>query len=344
MKLKKFEPLWESWYIKELIGEGGFGRVYKIEREEFSNTYSADLKHIRVPNNQSEVKSIMADGMSYESAERYFQMFVEDLIKEFVIMSKLKGHSHIVSYEDHKVVKDDNKIQWDIFIRMELLTSLIDYISENTITKRDVIKLGIDICKALETCQKFNIIHRDIKPENIFVSPTGEFKLGDFGIARQVEKTVSGLSKKGTYSYIAPEIYKGEAYGSTVDIYSLGMVMYRLLNNNRLPFMPPYPKPISPLDKEKALVMRMSGEPFSLPVNANGRLSEIILKACAYKPKDRYENPKLMRKALEAIMYSDEEASIIYLDGDKADIKSIKYLSTDTPVKKLKHQIKPEQC
>ena len=52
----------------------------------------------------------------------------------------------------------------------------------------------------------------------------GEFKLGDFGIARELERTMSGLSKKGTYSYMAPEMYKGEAYDSRVDIYSLGIV------------------------------------------------------------------------------------------------------------------------
>ena len=208
--LKQFEPLWGSWYAVESIGEGSFGKVYKVERKEYHNTYVAALKHIKVPQSQSEVKSIMADGMTAESVEKYFEGFVEDIVNEFVLMSKLKGNSHIVSYEDHKVVKAKDKIEWDIFIRMELLTSLIDYIQQNSLTKRNVIKLGIDMCKALELCQKHNIIHRDIKPENIFVSENGDFKLGDFGIARQVEKTVAGLSKKGTFTYIAPEVYKGE--------------------------------------------------------------------------------------------------------------------------------------
>ena len=239
--IKSFEPFWDTWYIKDIIGEGGFGKVYRIEREEFGNVYVSALKHIRIPSSQSEVKSVISDGMDKESAERYFESLTEEIVKEIVLMSKLKGNSNIVSYEDHKVVKSKDKIEWNIFIRMELLKGLVDYIGENIITKRDVIKLGIDICRALEMCQKFNIIHRDIKPENIFVSEMGQFKLGDFGIARQIEKTEFGLSKKGTFTYIAPEVYKGEAYGSTVDIYSLGIVMYRLLNNNRVPFMPPYP-------------------------------------------------------------------------------------------------------
>lgn len=326
--LRRFEPLWDSWYIKETIGEGGYGKVFRIERKEFDNTYVAALKHIRVPKTQSEVKSVMADSMSLESAEKYFEGCVGDIVKEIVLMSKLKGNSHIVSYEDHKVVKTEGKIEWDLFIRMELLTSLIDYIAKNNITKRDIIQLGIDICKALETCQKYNIIHRDIKPENIFVSETGQFKLGDFGIARQVEKTVAGLSKKGTFTYIAPEAYKGEPYGSSVDIYSLGIVMYRLLNNNRVPFMPPYPMEISHLDKETALAKRMSGLPIPPPCNSTGRLTEIVLKACSYAPKDRYHSPGVMRADLEAILYDSAEAKVIYPDGDVADINSIKYISS----------------
>ena len=88
--------------------------------------------------------------------------------------------------------------------------------------------MGVDICKALELYQKYNIIHRDIKPENIFVSDNGDFKLGDFGIARTIEKTMSDLSKKGTYNYMAPEVYQGGEYGFSVDLYSLGIVLYRI--------------------------------------------------------------------------------------------------------------------
>lgn len=326
--IRKFEPLWGKWYVTDVIGEGAFGRVYKIERKEFDNTYEAALKHIRIPQSQAEVKSVLADGMSKESAERYFYTVVKSIISEFVLMSKLKGNSNIVSYEDHDVVKDKNEIGWDIFIRMELLTGLIDYIQENDISKRQIIKLGIDICRALEICQKHNIIHRDIKPENIFVSENGDFKLGDFGIARQVEKTAAGLSKKGTFTYIAPEVYKGEAYGSTVDIYSLGIVMYRLLNNNRVPFMPPYPQPITYSDRESALVKRISGMPIEKPINANGRLAEIVLKACSYNPRERYESPRLMREELESILYTEMEAGVIYPQGDKAEIHSVNYLNT----------------
>ena len=242
--------VFQGWEIEKYIGGGAFGKVYRIVREDFGHTYEAAMKVIEIPQNPTEVIALRNDGMTEENVTEYFYGMVEEIVEEFVLMSKLKGNSNIVSYEDHAVIKKKDSFGWVIYIRMELLTPLFSYIKENNLTIKDVIQLGIDMCHALEVCQKFNIIHRDIKPENIFVSKTGDFKLGDFGIARELEKTSSELSKKGTKSYMAPEVFKGFSYNSNVDVYSLGIVLYRFLNNNRLPFMPPVPKPIRYSDKE----------------------------------------------------------------------------------------------
>ena len=160
----------------------------------------------------------------------------------------------------------------------------------------------MDICNALSLCQTRNIIHRDIKPHNIFVSRDGHFKLGDFGIARTVEKTTGGLSKKGTYTYMAPEVYREEAYRPSVDIYSLGVVLYRLLNDNRAPFLPPYPANITHADREAALSRRISGEPLPVPRNADPQLANVVLRACAFNPNQRYWSPSQMRSDLEALL------------------------------------------
>ena len=304
---KKYEPIFGEWSIVREIGEGSFGKVFEIERRDFGYTYKAALKAITIPQSQSEVKSVLADGMDEQSATSYFRGFVEEMVAEFVLMSKLKGHSNIVSYEDHRVVEHTEGIGWDILIRMELLTPLLDHVSKNPLSRSDVIKLGIDICKALEVCRKNNIIHRDIKPENIFYSDIGDFKLGDFGIAKTVEKTTGGLSKKGTYTYMAPEVYKGEAYGASVDIYSLGIVLYRFMNNNRTPFLPPYPTPIKYADRESAMARRIKGEALPAPANADEALSRIILKACAYKPEERYRSAADMRRDLEALLGDVEQ-------------------------------------
>ena len=195
---KQYEPIFGSWRIVRKLGEGSFGKVYEIEREDFGTTYKAALKAITVPASETELRDVMADGMDEEGARAYYYSFVQELVREFALMSKLKGNSNVVSYENHQVIEHKDGIGWDILIQMELLTPLNEYIRTTSVTRQDIIKLGIDMCKALELCQKFNIIHRDVKPENIFVSESGDFKLGDFGIARTVEKTSSGLSKKGT--------------------------------------------------------------------------------------------------------------------------------------------------
>jgi hypothetical protein len=246
--------------------------------------------------------------MDDASARSYYQALVSDIIQEIRLMSEFRGNSNIVSFEDHRVIERKNEIGWDILIRMELLTGLNEFVMEKPLSPEDVIKLGIHICRALEICAVTNTIHRDIKPDNIFVSRFGEYKLGDFGIARQIERTMSGLSKKGTYTYMAPEVFTGQEYGANVDTYSLGIVMYRFLNQNRTPFLPAFPEPITPRDRDTALQRRMRGEaPPPLPGVAPA-LSVIVLKACAYDRKGRFGTPTEMRKALEALPDIESDA------------------------------------
>ena len=317
----------DGWNITRLLGEGSYGKVFEIERSEFGQTYRAALKVITVPQSSAEVRSVISEGMSVSQAEAYFHGIVEELMHEFSIMFKLKGTANIVSCEDLRVLEHPDGIGWDILIRMELLHPLLPYVYEHPMARRDIIRLGIDICKALELCQRYNIIHRDIKPENIFISDNGDYKLGDFGIARTIERTTSGLSKKGTYSYMAPEVYAGKEYGFSVDTYSLGLVLYRMLNKNRGPFLPQPPEAITFSSREQALARRMSGEPLPRPFYGEGRLGEIVLKACAFDPKERYSSPQQLRQELEAILYTQTDAAVIYPDGDELTMDRESYAS-----------------
>jgi len=319
--------VFQSWSIQRLIGEGSFGKVFEIRREDFGEVYTAALKVISVPQNKNELQSAYDEGMTGSQAEEYFYSMVQDIVREFAIMARLKGTGNVVSYEDHAVIRHQEGLGWDILIRMELLSPLLAYAKAHPFTRRDVIRLGIDICKALELCQKYNVIHRDIKPENIFVSENGDFKLGDFGIARTIERASSGLSKKGTYNYMAPEVYRGEEYGFSVDLYSLGIVLYRFLNRNRLPFLPPPPKEISFRSRETALARRMAGETPEVPFYAQGRIGEIVQKACAFDPKERYSSPAQMRQELESILYDQQDADLIYPEGDDVSIPDNLYVS-----------------
>ena len=321
---KRYEPFFGEWRIKRFIGAGSYGRVFEIERrDEFDTVYTGALKAVTIPSSQGELDEILADGMDMNGASTYFRDYVKELNREIALMSKLKGHSNIVSYEDHKMFPHEDGVGWDILIRMELLTPITSYLKQNhTFTRREVIQLGMDLCKALEICQRYNIIHRDIKPANIFISETEDFKLGDFGVARIASASTGASTRAGTVNYMAPEVFRGEKYTSNVDIYSLGLVMYQLLNANRMPLYPPYPQPITPSSRERAQAQRLSGAALPPPANAEGRLAEIVLKACAPDPAQRYDSPTVMRQALEAIRYTEGEAKMIYPEGDTVPVPS----------------------
>lgn len=309
--------VWPNWNIVRTIGEGSFGKVFEICRNEYGIEEHSALKVVSIPQSDSEMQALLNDGMREAEIREYFKGTVDDFVKEIQLMIQLRGNSNIVGYQDFAVVEKTDTIGFDILIRMELLTGLPNYLRNNRFRVCDVIQLGVDICSALEVCRGLNIVHRDIKPDNIFVSDNGYFKLGDFGVARTIEKTMAGLSRKGTYSYMAPEIYNGDEYGFESDIYSLGIVLYKLLNNNRDPFLPDYPQSVKYSDKTDAMVKRISGMEMPKPANADENLKNIIFKACAFKPSERYKTPSEFKKALEevAVRYSDLQNEVFSENG-----------------------------
>lgn len=300
---KKYEPIDSKWYLKKELGSGAYGSVFEVERKDEYGSMNAAMKIISIPASESELESFRKENYTLTDSEvaDYYHSFVDEFYKECQMMSQLKGYTNIVSYEDHDIKPKKGTIGWDIFIRMELLTPLNEHFSKKKYTKNEVIKLGIDICRALEVCQEKSIIHRDIKAGNIFVSQTGDFKLGDFGVARSFEGVADFLSKKGTYIYMAPEVCKGEKYGFNADIYSLGIVLYKIMNEN----MEPFRTERTYTNGEEALKKRLSGEKFPMPKNADAAFSKIIFKACAYDPKDRYQNATEMREDLEELLGSN---------------------------------------
>lgn len=309
--------VWSEWNEDCVLGEGSFGKVYRAKRMEYGGrTFYSAIKVISVPKNQQEIKTARSQGMNDEAIYNYFRGLVDNLLNEITLMDNLKGAKNVVGIEDYKIIERDGEIGWDIFIRMELLTPFDSFISNPEFSQLDVIRLGVDICTALEVCEQNYIVHRDIKPDNIFISRFGEYKLGDFGIARKLEATQANLSRKGTLNYMAPEVYKSEAYGSNVDIYSLGLVLYTLLNNNRIAFLPPYPQQITYSDNEEALSKRLSGVPLTPPCNASASLGATIVKACAYNPQDRFQTAAEFKNALIA------EWNVLIQSGENREIQS----------------------
>ena len=296
--LKKIWPEWELQF--PALGKGSFGEVFKAVRRDLV-TSEAAIKIISIPNNSAEHDTLCQEGLTMSQAKTYLEGMVNEFIEEVQILETLKGTPNIVNIEDYRVVEKPDEIGWYIFIRMELLTPFSTYARENPMSEADVIRLGSDICQALELRSRLNIIHRDVKPENIFVNRYGQFKLGDFGIARRLENATGGLSQRGTRSYIAPEITKTSDYDQRVDTYSLGLVMYRQLNNECLPFWDETTK-LHHAQRNAATDRRIHGDIIPPPANGSQAMKDLVLKACAYCPDQRFQTPKEMRKALSQVL------------------------------------------
>lgn len=297
------QPTYGNWKIVREIGRGSFGVVYEIVREEYGYTYHAALKVITIPQERSEVDQIRSQGLSEADVTEYYKGIVEDCVREIAMMSQMQGHTNIVNYQNHEVQPHTDGFGWDILIQMELLTPLYRYLNTHTMTRQDVVTLGVSMCKALEACQKCEVGHPDIKPSNLFVSDQREFKLDALNAADLCAQP----GGRGTNPHWAPERYQGKAADGRSDLYSLGLVLYHLLNHNRGPFLPPYPKHIRYEDQERAMIRRMRGDRLPPPGEERGKLAEIVLKACSYDPKDRYASPEEMREELEALLKDEEE-------------------------------------
>ena len=295
--LEVIQKVWLDWKVTEKIGEGSFGQVFKAEKESYGIKQESAIKVVRIPGDEAELEKVKSSfGLDDEELRDYFYPQLDKLKKEIELMMKLDD-INIVKIHDFEIKESiDSQIGWYILIRMELLDCLEKYVKNNDITVADVVSIGEDILSCLETCEENNIIHRDIKPANIFRNDKGIYKLGDFGIAKDMSASVGSLSYKGTENYMAPEVYMGKQYNATIDIYALGIVLYKLLNKNRLPFMSQ--EKLTSASIEKAFQKRNTGETLPKPMQASDEMYELIKKMCAYKPEDRFQTAAEVKKAL----------------------------------------------
>jgi len=302
--MDEIKQLFPDWQTGDEIGKGSYGSVYRIQRKTHDVAEEAALKVISIPHNPEEIQELTSQGYDKQTLTAHYKDKLDELMKEYGIMLKLKGHTNIVCCDEVKWAPHDDGIGWNVYIRMELLRPLREVLRKDY-REAQVIQVGRDIARALVRCRENRIIHRDIKPGNILVSREGNFKLADFGVARESEKTAAH-TVAGTELYMAPEVISGEPYNQTADIYSLGLVLYWLMNNRCAPFLPQPPAIPTSSDVERAKARRYNGEPLPFPANGSVELKKIVLKACAYDPRERYQTPEELLGVLEALPLPEE--------------------------------------
>ena len=309
MEMENFENIrlpWTDWKIVKNLGSGTYGRVYEIERNISGVQEKAALKIVSRPKDANEVEAYYSSGYDKASIAESYQQEIQNYVQEYMIMKELQGQSNIVSCDDFTVVPHEDGIGGDIFIRMELLTSLQQVLKERMLSVEEIIKLGKDISHALILCENKNIVHRDIKPANIMVSQFTDYKLGDFGVSKIMDHATYA-TPMGTPEYQAPEVVHMERYGHRADIYSLGVTLYWLLNNRRMPFVDANKK-LDPMVNEAAKRKRYEGNKLPAPKNGSDELKKIVLKACEYEPGKRYASAQEMYDALDAL--GNEEPTV----------------------------------
>lgn len=308
---EELQSFWPGWHVVARLGGGTYGDVFQI--------YKVDNTGIRTES-ALKVIQIVDNNLSDPTPP-------ESVLSEIRIMEILRGAPNIVAIEDSYYLKDPGGSGLArLFIRMELLKSFEDILRQSEEMLRcgyqpeqafmsvsEVCKLGIDICTALDYCEQYNIIHRDIKPANLFIDRFGNYKVGDFGVSRQVSfieiaHTMTGI---GTITYMAPEVYMGGVYNHTVDIYALGLVLYQLLNYGRAPFLPDYMTELSASSVDDANYKRLNGVKIPKIPYIDIKLNKIILKACAYRSEARYQTAGEFRSALEYYLQNEYSATRI---------------------------------
>lgn len=160
--------IWQGWEVVELIGQGAFGKVYKVKKESYGQVSYAAVKIIKIPPEPGEIDEMLDSGMDMDSVKEYYYDLTTQMVSEIGLMEKMKSVSHVVSIEDWEVREEQDGVSKTIYIRMELLKSLEQVKGMSKLTVSEVVKLGKEICDALSYCHQKNIIHRDIKPANIF--------------------------------------------------------------------------------------------------------------------------------------------------------------------------------
>ena len=208
---------------------------------------------------------------------------------EIRMLQRLTDCKHVVELVDYKIEDDAVYLLEPYYVNISQASlpgfNKWNYFKEESILK----KLGMDICQALIECRDKGIYQLDIQPRNLYLDANGYGRLGDFSIALKKEQLENRRDLRGTLAYMAPEVFKERQYSEQAEIYSLGFLLYCMLNEGRMPFS-------DTMEPKASIQKRLSGE--QLPFIGNKRWMDFINKACAFKREERFAT---LEECLEAL-------------------------------------------
>jgi predicted ATPase len=286
--------------LLEQLGQGGAGVIYKAEDEQLSRIVA--LK----------VLSGDGSGMAADKLERFRS--------EARSVARL-NHPNIVTLYDYAEQEAQPFLVLE-YVPGQDLWELDNSYAPNLIPFTESLPIIDGILAALEYSHAHQVIHRDLKPENVMITPEGQIKVMDFGLARiqgQSRLTQEGLVA-GTASYLAPELALGESGDHRVDLYALGVMMYELLTG-RLPFSGDDPLTIISQHIHAPVVPPQRYNP-----NISDELQAIILKLMAKQANERYANATEVRRDLAPILADYQDDS----ETDQTDVTSALSLEPST--------------
>lgn len=291
---------YQNWKPVRTLGSDSYGTVYEIARDDgFGMVDHAALKVLSIPAAPEDFDTLVAEGRTPEEVTALFHRQVETIARQLMAVDAISDDPNLLRCEDHVIRAHADGRGWDIYVRTELLPSLPDYLRNHPHGEADIIRLGAGLCSALETCHRRGIVHGDIKPRNVFVGGGNfneqvTYKLGDFGMAQ-----FSAVDN--TNDFMAPEVLCGAPVSPASDLYSVGMVLYWALNERRIPFVPLPPTAVEASDLAIAREQRLRGDPLPEPLHGSQALKNIVMRACADDPAQRYASVEEFRAALLAV-------------------------------------------
>ena len=285
-ELKLISPLLDGFVMGGAISEHDGVRCYPAMREDSDEKYI--VKIISIPASARQLDALLLTGAypDAQAAGHYFESLVNDVENEAQVLRHFAKLEGFLAYEDYQVAPHDDGVGFDVYLLGTYKHSLAKHFSKKPMTHLGAVNLGIDLCAAMTVCRQAGCLYIDLKPENIFITDDGRYCVGDLGFVPQSSLKYASVPDKYRSSYTAPEMADPFAtINTSLDIYAIGLILYQAYNNNTLPFTGNAPSEVLPP-----------------PEYADYEMAEIILKACAPDPADRWEDPKELGQALVAYM------------------------------------------